>query len=159
MARVRIRFFARVLLLSALGTAACHAEPVRSAVVGDAVTSPATGNAQAVQTQGEAEASGWAGVSQAGVDPVLVTEGRKVAQGRCASCHAIDRVSASPLVSAPPLREVLTIYEDEEALAVRFIDGMRVGHNEMPLIDLSVKEADQLILYIRSITAAPKDSP
>ena len=159
MARVRIRFFARVLLLSALGTAACGAAPVRSAMVGDAETSSAPSNAQAVKTQGEAEASGWPGVSQAGVDPVLITEGRKVAQGRCASCHAIDRISASPLVGAPPLREILAIYEDEEALAVRFIDGMRVGHNEMPLIDLSVKEADQLILYIRSITAAPEVNP
>lgn len=153
MAQVRFRFLAGVLSISALGAAACGAEPVRSAMVGDAETSSAPSDAQAVKTQGEAEASGWAGVSQASVDPVLVTEGRNVAQRRCASCHAIDRISASPLAGAPPLREVLAIYEDEEALAVRFIDGMRVGHNEMPLIDLSVKEADQLILYIRSITA------
>ena len=159
MTQVRFQFRVGVLLLSALGTAACGAAPVRSAMVGDAETSSAPSDAQAVKTQGDAGASGWAGVSQAGIDPVLVTEGRKVAQGRCASCHAIDRVSVSPLVSAPPLREVLTIYEDEEALAVRFIDGMRVGHNEMPLIDLSVKEADQLILYIRSITAPPEVNP
>jgi mono/diheme cytochrome c family protein len=98
---------------------------------------------------GEAEASGWKGVSPP--DPALISAGQEIAQSRCASCHAIGSNTKSPLAGAPPLREVLAGYEDDEVLAYRFIEGMRVGHNEMPLFNFDVRSADALIAYLRSI--------
>jgi mono/diheme cytochrome c family protein len=98
---------------------------------------------------GEAEASGWKGV--AAPDPSLVRTGQEIAARNCASCHAIGSNTSSPLASAPPLRDVLDGYEDDEVLAYRFIEGMRIGHSEMPLFDFDVRGADALIAYLRSI--------
>lgn len=98
---------------------------------------------------GKAEAAGWKGVAAA--DPALVSAGEEIAKGNCAACHAIGASTKSPLDGAPPLREVLNGYEDDEVLAYRFIEGMRVGHNEMPLFNFDVRGADALIAYLRSI--------
>lgn len=103
--------------------------------------------------QSEAERSGWGG-SKGDLDPVLVESGRHVAERECASCHSIDATSVSPNLSAPPLREVLAM-NDPEFLAYRFIDAMRIGHDEMPLFDFDVRSADALIAYIESISATP----
>ena len=81
-----------------------------------------------------------------------VDVGKMVAQRECASCHAIDLYSSSRKASAPPLREVLAI-NDAEFLAYRFIEAMRVGHDEMPLFDFDVRSADALIAYIKSINS------
>lgn len=101
------------------------------------------------QAAGEAEASGWKGVAPS--DPALVSAGQEIAQTQCASCHAIGSSTKSPLAGAPPLRDVLAAYEDDEVLAYRFIEGMRVGHNEMPLFNFDVRAADALIAYLASI--------
>ncbi len=85
---------------------------------------------------GKAEAEGWKGVATA--DPMLVSAG-----------EGSDK--KSPLAGAPPLSQVLDGYEDDEVLAYRFIEGMRVGHNEMPLFNFDVRGADALIAYLRSI--------
>ncbi len=99
---------------------------------------------------GEAEASGWPGVAAPTAE--LVADGRTVAEAQCASCHAVAKVGASPRADAPPLREVLSHYEDDEGLAYRFINGMKVGHDGMPQFDFDVRSADALIAYLRSIS-------
>lgn len=98
---------------------------------------------------GNVEAAGWKGVAAA--DPALVSAGEEIAKNNCASCHAIGAAKKSPLAEAPPLSEVLNGYEDDEVVAYRFIEGMRVGHNQMPLFDFDVRGADALIAYLRSI--------
>ncbi|MFT3724006.1 MAG: cytochrome c, partial [Hyphomonadaceae bacterium] len=98
---------------------------------------------------GQAEANGWKGVATPNAE--LVKAGQEIAQNNCASCHALGASTKSPLADAPPLREVLNGYEDDEVLAYRFIEGMRVGHNEMPLFNFDVRGADALIAYLRSI--------
>lgn len=103
-----------------------------------------------MQARSESERSGWAGTS-ADVDPEQAADGQRIAQRECASCHSIDRTSVSPNQSAPPLREVLAM-NDPDFLAYRFIDAMRVGHDEMPLFDFDVRSADALIAYIKSIS-------
>ena len=40
---------------------------------------------------------------------------------------------------------------DPDALAYRFIDAMRVGHDEMPRFDFDIRAADALIAYLESI--------
>lgn len=99
---------------------------------------------------GEAEARGWAG-APLDSDPEQVSVGKQIAERECAQCHAINTASESPNAAAPPLRDVLSV-NDADNLAYRFIEAMRVGHDEMPLFDFDVRSADSLIAYIASIT-------
>jgi mono/diheme cytochrome c family protein len=46
--------------------------------------------------------------------------------------------------------ELLKRY-DAEMLASDLIDGIRVGHDEMPEFDLQVIEADALVAYLKSL--------
>lgn len=99
---------------------------------------------------GETEAKGWAG-SPLTADPEQVAAGRRIAEQQCAQCHSVDRTSKSANATAPPLREVLAV-NDADNLAYRFIEAMRVGHDEMPLFDFDVRSADALVAYIASIS-------
>lgn len=101
----------------------------------------------------ETAAKGWPGNKTGRPDPEDVVGGREIAERECAACHAIDRTSASPKAGAPPLRDVLGLYEADN-LAYRFIEGMRVGHDDMPLFDFDVRTADTLIAYIGTISGS-----
>ncbi len=103
------------------------------------------------RVESETAAAGWKGDKTGRPNPADVERGRKIAERECASCHAIDRKSASPKEGAPPLRDVLGLYEADN-LAYRFIEGMRVGHDDMPLFDFDVRTADTLIAYIGAIS-------
>ena len=85
-----------------------------------------------------------------GVDPDQAAAGWRIAKDRCSSCHAIDAVLPSPRSDAPPLRQVLDIYP-EDMLAERLIEGMRIGHDDMPRFDFNVIAADALVAYLKSI--------
>lgn len=102
------------------------------------------------EANSESERSGWRGIG-AEIDPGQIADGRRVAQRECASCHSIDTTSVSPIQAAPPLRDVLAMH-DPDFLAYRFIDAMRIGHDEMPLFDFDIRSADALIAYIKSIS-------
>ncbi len=86
-------------------------------------------------------------VDGAGLD---VETGRDVAIGSCASCHAIDQDMISPREGAPPMRTLLERY-DPDMLADDLIEGVRVGHDDMPHFDFDVRSADVLIAYLKSI--------
>jgi mono/diheme cytochrome c family protein len=99
----------------------------------------------------ESAEAGWKG-SDLEAAPEVVADGKRIAQAQCASCHATDSTSSrSPNPAAPPLRDVLALYEADN-LAYRFIEGMRVGHDDMPRFDFDVRAADALLAYIASIT-------
>jgi mono/diheme cytochrome c family protein len=99
--------------------------------------------------QSESEEQGWAGTS-ATPDAGQIADGRRIADAQCAVCHAVDARSRSPNPAAPPLRDVLAVY-DPDNLAYRFIDALQVGHDEMPRFDFDVRAADALIAYLESI--------
>jgi len=99
----------------------------------------------------EAEMSGWKGTPGEDAAADIIAAGGAIAHRECASCHAVERTGRSPLKAAPPLRDVLAMYEDSDQLAYRFIDGMRVGHDQMPLFDFDVRSADALIAYIQTL--------
>ncbi len=103
-----------------------------------------------IQPDGEAEANGWPGVTL-NADEGQIAAGREIAERECAQCHAIGRTGRSPNPEAPPLRNVLAV-NDADRLAYRFIEAMRVGHDEMPLFDFDVQAADALIAYIVTIS-------
>lgn len=123
---------------------------VRSLIAGGAIGLLAACASPGAPPEGEAEASGWPGVAL-NADPAQVAAGRQIAEQECAQCHAIERTGRSPNAEAPPLRNVLAV-NDAESLAYRFIEAMRVGHDEMPLFDFDVKAADALIAYIATIS-------
>ena len=79
-----------------------------------------------------------------------IAEGRAIAQRECASCHALDRSTVSPRADAPPMRDLLARY-DKDALANDLIEGIKLGHQDMPQFDFNVIAADALIAYLRSV--------
>lgn len=103
-----------------------------------------------VRPVSEAEASGWPGVRIVADQRAQRLIGKRIAQERCAICHAIDSKSLSPRLGAPPLRDVIAMYDPDE-IAYRLIDGMAVGHGDMPVFDFDVPAADALTAYLLSI--------
>jgi len=76
--------------------------------------------------------------------------GKSYAQSHCARCHAIDRVSKSPLDMAPPFRTLHLRYPIEtleEALA----EGIYTGHAEMPAFELSPEQIHDLLSYLKTL--------
>ena len=85
-------------------------------------------------------------------DP-LVADGRAIAERECAGCHALDQSTTSPRDGAPPMRDMLARYQ-ADALANNLIEGIRVGHQDMPEFDFDVRTADALIAYLRFLGAS-----
>ena len=88
-------------------------------------------------------------------DDAIVAQGRDIAMTNCSTCHAIDDERTSPNPAAPPLLQILMRY-DSERLADDFVEGVRVGHDEMPHFDFTVREADALIAYLKAIERTPR---
>jgi mono/diheme cytochrome c family protein len=68
----------------------------------------------------------------------------------CAACHAIDRVSPSPLAVAPPLRDLHKRYP-VEALEEAFAEGIITGHPSMPEFRLDPGQIDDVIAFLKSL--------
>ena len=68
----------------------------------------------------------------------------------CARCHAIDRVSPSPLQIAPPFRELHQRYPIE-TLKEAFAEGIRTGHPSMPEFRLDPAQINDVIAYLKSL--------
>ena len=76
--------------------------------------------------------------------------GKTFAQSHCARCHAIDRVSKSPLGIAPPFRTLHHRYPIEtlgEALA----EGIYTGHAAMPAFELDPDQIHDLLSYLKTL--------
>ena len=82
--------------------------------------------------------------------PTAERRGKAFAQANCARCHAIDRVSKSPIAIAPPLRTLhrrYTIDSLGEALA----EGISTGHGDMPVFELSPEQIHDLLSYLKTL--------
>ncbi|OPY97933.1 cytochrome C [Bradyrhizobium sacchari] len=82
--------------------------------------------------------------------PTAEQRGKVFARTNCARCHAIDRVSKSPLKVAPPLRSLHRRYPIEtlgEALA----EGIYTGHADMPAFELSPDQIHDLLSYLKTL--------
>jgi mono/diheme cytochrome c family protein len=76
--------------------------------------------------------------------------GQKIAETRCATCHATGLSGDSPHPDAKPFRELSENYpvrDLEEALG----EGILVGHPDMPVFVMSPYEIDALLTYLESI--------
>jgi mono/diheme cytochrome c family protein len=88
-----------------------------------------------------------------GVAPLAASNpdhGRRLAMTHCARCHAIDRVSPSPLKIAPPFRTLHQRYPVdtlEEALG----EGIVTGHPTMPQFRFDADEVGDFIAFLKTL--------
>ena len=79
-----------------------------------------------------------------------VQRGGMIARTYCAGCHAIDKVSPSPLSIAPPFRDLHKRYPVEtleEALA----EGLMTGHPSMPEFRFAPDQIGDFIAFLKSL--------
>jgi mono/diheme cytochrome c family protein len=77
-------------------------------------------------------------------------QGRRLALTHCARCHAIDKVSPSPLKIAPPFRTLHERYPVEtleEALA----EGIITGHPSMPQFSFEADQVGDFIAFLKTL--------
>jgi cytochrome c len=68
----------------------------------------------------------------------------------CAQCHAIDRVSESPLAIAPPFRILHRKYPIE-TLERPLSEGIIAGHPTMPQFRLDPDQVADVIAYLKTL--------
>ncbi len=99
------------------------------------------------------EAGGAASASAPELDPIQVEEGRDIAVAMCGGCHAVDDADQSPRPDAPPLKTLIADY-DADALTDDLVNGVKLGHQDMPEFDFNVIATDALVTYLMSISDA-----
>lgn len=79
-----------------------------------------------------------------------VQRGLNFVRANCATCHAIDKTSASPLKIAPPFRELHKRYPIE-SLQEAFAEGIQTGHQNMPEFRLAPDQIGDVIAYFKTL--------
>jgi len=82
--------------------------------------------------------------------PTAEQRGKAFARTHCARCHAIDRVSKSPLKIAPPLRSLHQRYPIE-SLGEALAEGIYTGHADMPAFELDPDQIHDLLSYLKTL--------
>jgi cytochrome c len=68
----------------------------------------------------------------------------------CARCHAVDKVSPSPLKIAPPFRTLHLRYPVEQ-LEEPLAEGIVTGHPTMPEFRFDPGQVGDVIAYLKSL--------
>jgi len=68
----------------------------------------------------------------------------------CAQCHAIDKVSESPLAIAPPFRTLHQKFPIE-SLRRRFAEGIMTTYPTMPQFRLDADQLSDVLAYIQAL--------
>jgi len=89
------------------------------------------------------------GVAAAQMSP-SEQRGQAFVRGNCNTCHATDKVSASPLKIAPPFRELHLRYP-VESLQEALVEGIRAGHVNMPEFRLDPGQASDVIAFLKTL--------
>lgn len=76
--------------------------------------------------------------------------GKILALYNCAKCHSADKVSPSPLKTAPPFRTLHTRYPIE-VLAKALAEGISSGHPRMPPFPLGPDQVSDLLAYLKTL--------
>lgn len=82
--------------------------------------------------------------------PTASQRGHTFAKANCGRCHAIDRISDSPLKIAPPLRSLHRRYPVEQ-LGEALAEGITTGHADMPVFELSPDQIHDLLSYLKTL--------
>jgi len=76
--------------------------------------------------------------------------GFTLVNANCSRCHAIDKVSASPLPIAPPFRTLHTRYPIE-SLEEPLGEGIITGHPTMPEFRFDPDQVGDIIAYLKTL--------
>ena len=76
--------------------------------------------------------------------------GQTFVRANCGKCHAINKVSESPLKVAPPFRDLHRRYP-VEGLQEALVEGIVTGHVNMPEFRLDPGQAADVIAYLKSL--------
>lgn len=79
-----------------------------------------------------------------------VEQGRRIAVIYCMKCHAIDKVSPSPLRIAPPFRTLHERYP-EQTLQEALAEGIVTGHPSMPEFRFDPDQINDFLIYLKSL--------
>ena len=79
-----------------------------------------------------------------------VQRGLNLAIANCARCHAIDKISPSPLALAPPFRNLHLRYPVEN-LAEALGEGIVTGHQNMPEFRLDPGQVGDFIDFLKTL--------
>ena len=77
-------------------------------------------------------------------------QGKRLALTYCARCHAIDKVSPSPLKIAPPFRTLHERYP-VEALQEALAEGIITGHPTMPQFRFDADQVGDFIAFLKTL--------
>ena len=77
-------------------------------------------------------------------------QGLAYARANCARCHAIDKVSESPLRTAPPFRSLHQRYR-VDFLAEALAEGITTGHPAMPEFTLTPKQIGDFLSFLETL--------
>jgi len=83
------------------------------------------------------------------VDPAAA-RGLIFLRANCSRCHAIDKVSPSPLAIAPPFRNLHRRYP-VESLEEAMAEGIMTGHPTMPEFRLDPGQIADVIAYFKTL--------
>jgi mono/diheme cytochrome c family protein len=89
------------------------------------------------------------GAAHAQSDPAA-QRGMTFVRNNCARCHAIDKVSPSPLAIAPPFRTLHTKYPIVY-LEETFAEGIVTSHPTMPQFRLDPGQIADVIAYLKTL--------
>jgi cytochrome c len=73
-----------------------------------------------------------------------------IARTYCVKCHAIDKVSPSPLTIAPPFRDLHKRYPVER-LEESLVEGIVTGHPTMPEFKFDPGQVRDLIAFMNTL--------
>ncbi|SRR5271154_3255538 len=76
--------------------------------------------------------------------------GLKLVSNNCARCHAVDKVSESPLKIAPPFRTLHLRYPIEN-LEEPLAEGIVTGHPTMPEFSFDPGQVGDIIAYLKTL--------
>jgi len=81
-------------------------------------------------------------------------EGKAILEKHCGRCHAIEALGASPLKTAPPMRDIYDRFATRE-LQEELSEGMVSKHKQMPQISFSKEDVAAILAYLYDL-AHPK---
>jgi mono/diheme cytochrome c family protein len=83
-------------------------------------------------------------------EEVSLTAGRELATARCGRCHAVGRTGDSPNPRSPRFRDLGPNFPFD-GLREALMQGMIVGHPEMPIQHLTPTESGDVVAYMRTL--------
>lgn len=92
----------------------------------------------------------WPAILDAADSAKLTARGKAVLQEKCGRCHSVEPAGASPLGSAPPMREIYARFAPRE-LRAELLEGMVSRHKEMPQVEFSEEDVDAILAYLRAL--------